>query len=83
LDNNDDSFCIADTAFAGVTDIFDRIRICRPEGCAGDRQSAYQSSPRLPNPENDASAIGQLLKNTGFDGVEIRQTVTSRCAYVA
>ena len=42
-----------------------------------------KAAPRLPNPENDASAIGQLLKNAGFDGVEIRQTVMGRCAYVA
>ena len=38
--------------------------------------SAYQNSPRLANPENDASAIGRLLKNAGFDVVEIRQNLS-------
>jgi len=33
--------------------------------------SAYQHVPALPNPENDANAVGVLFKNSGFDFVQI------------
>jgi uncharacterized caspase-like protein len=37
--------------------------------------SAYRNVPKLPNPVNDATAIGLLLKNSGFEVVETRQNL--------
>lgn len=37
--------------------------------------SGYKSVPRLANPENDSTAIGLLLRNAGFDAVEVRQNL--------
>src|SRR5262245_52049577 len=35
--------------------------------------SAYQHSVALANPANDATAIGQLFKDVGFDVVDVRR----------
>src|SRR5262249_26156284 len=35
--------------------------------------SDYRNVSRLPNPTNDAEAIGALLKNAGFDVVNLRR----------
>jgi uncharacterized caspase-like protein len=35
--------------------------------------SSYRNVPRLPNPINDASAVALLLKNAGFEVVEMRR----------
>jgi uncharacterized caspase-like protein len=37
--------------------------------------STYQHVPKLPNPENDAGAIGILFKSAGFDSVELRENL--------
>jgi uncharacterized caspase-like protein len=37
--------------------------------------SAYQHVPKLPNPANDADAVGILFKNAGFDSVEMHQNL--------
>jgi uncharacterized caspase-like protein len=37
--------------------------------------SAYQHVPKLPNPANDAGAIGILFKSAGFDSVEVRENL--------
>ena len=43
--------------------------------------SGYKSVPKLANPENDAAAIGLLLRKAGFDAVDVRQNLdTLRCA---
>ncbi|MDA9510129.1 caspase (peptidase) [Bradyrhizobium sp. CCBAU 11386] len=34
--------------------------------------SAYKSVPRLTNPANDATLVGGMFKNAGFDNVEVR-----------
>jgi hypothetical protein len=39
--------------------------------------STYQKVPTLRNPVSDATAIGALLKNAGFDVVEIRQNLAN------
>ena len=33
--------------------------------------SNYESVPKLPNPARDAIAIGQMFRNSGFDGVDV------------
>lgn len=38
--------------------------------------SAYQNVPKLPNPVNDAAAVGLLLRRAGFEVVETRQDLT-------
>jgi hypothetical protein len=38
--------------------------------------SSYRNAPKLTNPENDATAISLLLKNSGFDVVETRQNLS-------
>jgi uncharacterized caspase-like protein len=37
--------------------------------------SAYQHVPKLPNPANDAEAVGILFKSAGFDSVETRENL--------
>lgn len=37
--------------------------------------SGYKSVPKLANPENDATAVGLLLRKAGFDAVEVRQNL--------
>ncbi len=37
--------------------------------------SAYQHVPRLPNPANDAGAVGILFKSAGFDSVEVQENL--------
>ena len=37
--------------------------------------SGYKSVPKLANPENDAAAIGLLLRKAGFDAVDVRQNL--------
>jgi Caspase domain len=39
--------------------------------------SNYRNVPKLINPENDASAIGLLLKTSGFDVVEARENLSN------
>jgi uncharacterized caspase-like protein len=39
--------------------------------------SAYHSVPRLPNPENDASAIAKLFKDAGFETVVLITNVSN------
>jgi hypothetical protein len=39
--------------------------------------SAYKAVPKLVNPENDANAIGLLLKTAGFDSVDVRQNLAN------
>ena len=34
---------------------------------SGDRHSAYQNTPSLANPRNDATEMGKVLKRIGFD----------------
>ena len=34
--------------------------------------SAYKSAPRLANPVNDASLVGNMLKKAGFDQVDVK-----------
>jgi uncharacterized caspase-like protein len=38
--------------------------------------ASYKHAPRLANPENDAAAIGLLLKESGFEVVETRQNLS-------
>jgi len=35
--------------------------------------STYQNVPQLPNPSRDAAAIGQMLRDAGFDVVDVQQ----------
>jgi uncharacterized caspase-like protein len=37
--------------------------------------SAYRNAPKLPNPVNDAAAVGLLLTSAGFDVVETRENL--------
>ncbi len=37
--------------------------------------STYQNVPKLPNPANDAQAVGILFKSVGFDSVETRENL--------
>jgi uncharacterized caspase-like protein len=37
--------------------------------------STYQHVPKLPNPANDAEAVGILFKSAGFDSVETRENL--------
>jgi hypothetical protein len=39
--------------------------------------SAYQKSPVLPNPANDAKAVGAFLKSAGFEVTEVRDLTQS------
>src|SRR5580704_4712831 len=38
--------------------------------------ASYRNVPKLATPENDAAAIGALLKNAGFDVVETLQNLS-------
>src|SRR5262249_8696948 len=60
---------IAVLAFAGIaTDVQADQRVALVIG-----NSDYRNASRLPNPTNDAEAIGALLKNAGFDVVNLRR----------
>jgi chemotaxis protein histidine kinase CheA len=37
--------------------------------------SAYQAVPQLPNPARDASAVGKMFKDAGFDSVDVQINV--------
>src|ERR1700694_2841097 len=39
--------------------------------------SDYSNAPKLPNPSNDAEAMGVLFKSAGFDVVEVRQNLST------
>lgn len=40
--------------------------------------SAYKSVPRLPNPVNDATLVGGMLKKAGFDVVDTKLDLSGR-----